>query len=84
MDVMIYSKPVCSFCTQAKNLLTIFGVAFNERVLDKDFTREWLLEQYSTARTFPVVVIDGMYIGGFDELYKYLHEERNNQTLLTE
>ena len=34
-------------------------------------TREQLLERYPTARSFPVVIVDGKPIGGFQQLKDY-------------
>jgi hypothetical protein len=44
------------------------NIPYNERRLDVHFSREQLLELYPTARTYPVVVVDGWYVGGSDEL----------------
>jgi glutaredoxin len=51
-------------------------------MLDKDFTREQLLEMYPTARSFPVVVVDGFYIGGYTQLEQKLNEEFKDQRKL--
>lgn len=40
----IYSKEKCSQCDSAKLLCTMKGVKFEVKMLDKDFTREQLLE----------------------------------------
>lgn len=85
MNVEIWSKINCPYCTSAKQILRDFNVPFTERVLDRDFTREILLETYPTAKTFPVVVIDGFYIGGYNQLSEKLNEQRNTtQRLLNE
>ena len=75
MNVVLYSKSNCSFCNKAKNLLNFHNILYDEKILDIDFTREYILSLYSQAKTFPVVVIDGVYIGGFIELQEYI---RNN------
>jgi glutaredoxin len=85
MNVEIWSKTNCPYCTSAKEILRDFNVPFTERVLDRDFTKEILLETYPTAKTFPVVVIDGFYIGGYNQLSEKLNEQRNTtQRLLNE
>jgi len=43
-------------------------------MLDQDFTREEVLEQFPGARTFPQIKVDGKAIGGFQELQNYLKE----------
>ena len=40
-------------------------------MLDEDFTREELFEQFPTARTFPQIRIDGDSIGGYNELLEW-------------
>lgn len=83
--ITIYSKPDCGACASTKQLLNSRGKTFDEKVLNTHFTRESLLEMYPTARSFPVVVIDGYYIGGYSELVKQLNEAALDSTqLLTE
>ena len=84
-DVVIWSKPDCPYCTRAKNVLRINNISFTERMLNRDFTREQLLETYPTAKSFPVVVLDGFYIGGYTQLAEKLNEVNNStQQLLNE
>lgn len=85
MSIEIYSKTNCINCTNAKQLLTTHGKPFIEYKLDEDFTREILLSKFPEAKTFPVIVIDGFNIGGFEQLKVQLTEEtNNNKTLLLE
>lgn len=83
MHVEIYTRPGCGFCDKAKQLLTTTGIPYIENRLDVDFTRETLVEKYSTAKTYPVIVVDGFYIGGYKELSALMEERvRNSQKLL--
>lgn len=82
MAIEIYSKDNCSFCVQAKQLLKIHGKEFFEYKLGEDFTREVLLSKFPEAKTFPVIVVDGFNIGGFNELSKYITEEKTNTSKL--
>jgi glutaredoxin 3 len=75
MNVVVYSKPNCQHCTSAKMLLSSKGISYTELKLDEDFTREHLLETFPSASTFPVIVVDGFNIGGFDQLRQKLNEE---------
>lgn len=72
MNVILYTKDNCSYCTNAKLLLTSKGMSFTEMKLGEDFTRETLLEMFPQARTFPVIVIDGFNIGGYVQLKERL------------
>jgi len=83
--IEVYSKENCIYCDRAKSLLRDRQIPFVEYKLDVDFTREILLEKYAEAKSFPVVVVDGFYIGGFSQLQVQLNEEmKNTQKLLNE
>jgi len=85
MNVTIYSKPNCQHCTSAKMLLSSKGISYTELKLNEDFSREHLLEIYPSAKTFPVIVVDGFNIGGFDQLRQKLNEEtQDNRKFLSE
>lgn len=85
MAIEIYSKNNCSHCEQAKTLLKMNGKNFIEYKLDEDFTREILLSKFPEAKTFPVVVIDGFNIGGFEQLKQQINEETSdNRKILLE
>lgn len=72
MKSIIWSKENCPFCTQAKSLLALKGIEFEERNVQGDWTKEDLLAVVPDARTLPQIFIDGEYIGGFTELKKHL------------
>ena len=72
MKAIVWSKDHCPFCDQAKNLLKLKGIEFEERNINKDWTREQLLESVPTARTVPQIFLDEQLIGGFTELRKHL------------
>lgn len=85
MAIEIYTKEDCSYCTSAKQLLNIHKKDYVEFKLGEDFTREILLSKFPEAKTFPVIVIDGMNIGGFDQLQKQINEEvSDNRKILLE
>lgn len=69
---ILWSKYHCTFCEQAKALLTQKGIPFEERKIGDGYTREELLEAVPHARTVPQIFLDEEYIGGFDELKKRL------------
>lgn len=84
MAIEIYSKPSCSFCEQAKNLLRSKGHIYIEYKLDEDFTKEILLSKFPEAKTFPVIVVDGYNIGGYHQLIEHLNTDPGNTKLLVE
>ena len=72
MKAIVWSKNACPFCDQAKNLLNLKGIEFEERNISTDWTREQLLEAVPNARTVPQIFLDQQLIGGFTELRKHL------------
>ena len=72
MKAVVWSKNSCPFCDQAKNLLKSKGIEFEERNINKDWTKEQLLEAVPTARTLPQIFLDDKLIGGFTDLRKHL------------
>jgi len=85
MAIEIYSKDGCPSCVKAKQLLGNNNKEFVEYKLNEDFSREVLLSKFPEAKTFPVIVVDGFNIGGYDQLFKYITEEKiENRKLLTE
>lgn len=78
MAIEIYSKNNCTFCEQAKQILRTHGKDYIEYKLDEDFTREILLSKFPEAKTFPVIVLDGFNIGGFEQLKRHLTEETSD------
>jgi glutaredoxin len=72
MKAVVWSKDSCPFCDQAKGLLKMKGIEFEEKKIGHGFTREDLLEAVPTARTVPQIFLDEELIGGFTELKKHL------------
>ena len=72
MKAVVWSKDACPFCDQAKNLLKLKGIEYEERNISSDWTREQLLEAVPDARTVPQIFLDEQLIGGFTELRKHL------------
>lgn len=72
MRAIVWSKNACPFCDQAKKLLKLKGIEFEERNISTDWTREQLLEAVPDARMVPQIFLDQQLIGGFTELRKHL------------
>ena len=71
MKAVVWSKDACPFCDQAKNLLKLKGIEYEERNISRDWTREQLLEAVPNARTVPQIFLNERLIGGFTELRKH-------------
>lgn len=74
MKAVVWSKPQCPYCDQARALLTQQGYTIEERKIGDGYTREDLLEAVPSARTVPQIFINDELIGGFTELKKKLTE----------
>ena len=67
-QVVIYTTDYCSFCARAKALLRSKGVNFDEIDLSRDLGLREEIEQRTGRRTVPQIFIDGISVGGFDEI----------------
>lgn len=69
-NVIVYSRTVCPYCTNAKQLLKQKGVAYQEINLDHEDPQVRIeLMQRTNYRTVPQIFINDQFIGGFDQLY---------------
>ena len=68
MKAIVWSKDNCSQCVQAKNMLALRGIDYEERKIGRGWTKEQLLESVPTARSVPQIFLDEEYVGGFTEL----------------
>tara|TARA_B100000949_G_C14166093_1_gene401257 strand:- start:293 stop:652 length:360 start_codon:yes stop_codon:yes gene_type:complete len=69
VDVTIYTRQFCGFCTAAKRLLDEKGVNYTEH--DATFAPELKAEMIQKANgraTFPQIFIGGTHVGGCDDL----------------
>lgn len=69
---VIWSKHNCPYCDQARALLELRAIDYEERKIGDGYTREDLLEAVPNARTVPQIFVDGVYVGGFIELHQLL------------
>jgi len=70
VDVTIYTRMACGFCTAAKRLLDSKGVAYQEH--DASFSPELRQEMIARAKgrsTFPQIFVGDVHVGGCDDLH---------------
>ena len=72
MKAVVWSKDNCPYCEQAKALLKMKGIEFEEKKIGDGYTTEEVLEAVPGARTVPQIFIDEQLIGGFQELKTHL------------
>lgn len=70
-NIIVYSKTNCPYCVKAKQLLTIKGKEFTEVVIGVDMLREDFMATFPDVRSVPFIVIDGVKIGGYDNLVEW-------------
>ena len=68
MQIKIYTKPYCSFCYAAKNLLVKRGLGFEEISLSGNAGAEQEMQELTGRRTVPQIILDDKSIGGYTEL----------------
>jgi glutaredoxin len=72
MKAIVWSKDMCPFCDKAKSLLKLKNIEFEERNINKDYTKEQLMEAVPNARTVPQIFINDELVGGYTELHRKL------------
>jgi glutaredoxin 3 len=68
--IEIYTKSYCPFCQRAKELLRIKGVQFTEYDVTTDPLRQREMQERSGQATVPEIFVDGVLLGGCDELFE--------------
>ena len=68
MQIKIYTKPYCSYCYAAKNLLLKRGLAFEEIGLAGNQPAEQEMRELTGGYTVPQILIDGVPVGGYTDL----------------
>lgn len=70
VDVTIYTRAMCGYCSAAKRLLERKGVSYTEH--DASFSPELRREMIARANgrtTFPQIFVGSTHVGGCDELH---------------
>ena len=75
LDVTVFSRKGCSHCARAKHVLQSADIAYEELVLNKDFT-DRTLRAVAARSTFPQIFVNGEHIGGADDLEHWLRKDR--------
>ena len=69
ISVELYSSASCGYCVAAKTLLKQKGFDYEEIRIDMDpVRRDEMLSRSGGRRSVPQIFINGIYVGGFDEL----------------
>ncbi|MFV0408812.1 MAG: glutaredoxin 3 [Paracoccus sp. (in: a-proteobacteria)] len=69
-QIEIYTTPTCPFCLAAKRLLNSKNAAFREIDVSRDpDLRVAMTQRAGGKRSVPQIFIDGMHVGGSDDLH---------------
>jgi len=73
MEVVMYSKPNCSWCVKAKELMNKIGLKYDEKILEQDYTRDYLmlLVPENLPLTVPQIFVNGNRIGGYEDFAEW-------------
>lgn len=69
VDITIYTRSGCPYCTRAKELLNSKGAAFNEINAGNAPELRAEMQQRSGRNTFPQIFVGSVHVGGCDDLY---------------
>ena len=77
---IIYSKPSCGYCLQAKQLLEMEQLPFEYKNLGTHYSLDEIMTLAPNAKSFPqIFVVDENgnkdLIGGFSDLVEYLNQQ---------
>jgi len=67
--VVIYTGPICNFCSAAKHLLSKKKIRYEEIDIGNDVKkRDEMLKKSNGAKTVPQIFIGKKHVGGYVEL----------------
>ena len=69
-NVIIYTTQSCPHCHRAKELLKRKKIAFEEIDVADDFKKRQEIQDRYGWMTVPIIIMDGKFIGGANELTK--------------
>ena len=84
-NITVYSKNGCSYCKLTKLLLNKHGIEFKNMLVEEEhkeaFKAKFNEEHNVELKTFPVVLIDNKFIGGYTELLDIMRNEVDHEKL---
>lgn len=72
---VVYSKPGCPSCDNAKKLIATNGDTYLENVIGRDVSREEFMEMFPSVKSVPLILEEEVgTIGGFTDLVEWYKE----------
>ena len=69
----VYGTKICLYCDKAENLLKTKELPFEKIYIDEDDNaKDYIVEQ--GFKTVPQIWLDDKWIGGYDDLVKFLNK----------
>ncbi len=73
MKNIIWTKPNCSYCSNAKSMLDEEDIEYEVRLVDEiKWTNDDMLVMAPNELTYPQIFIGEKHVGGCDDLEAYL------------
>ena len=68
--VKVYTRndPPCNWCTKAKNMLSYYGISYENVIIGEDIKRSEFMEKFPEIYSVPAIFFGEKYIGGYKEL----------------
>lgn len=74
MKIEIYGRPNCQWCTAAVNFLKRRGWEYSyHNLVAMEPNKALDILNESGMKTVPIVKVDNIYIGGYDQLEAYIN-----------
>lgn len=70
-QLTLYTRPMCILCAQVKEQLAKANVPFKAQELATPEDQEAIIKRHR-AKSFPLLVLDGAYLGGFTHVVHLL------------
>ena len=80
--IRIYTTRWCGYCVRAKILLDEKQLAYEEIALDDDLSFRQRIYDLTGGWSVPQILIDGVPIGGYTELWRLDQSGRLDETLV--
>ena len=76
MQVIVYSKQKCTYCSKAKVMLDNLGIEYTEKKFEDFKSVDDMLEDIGKkVRSMPQIKINDELIGGYNQLIEYFVNE---------
>lgn len=74
MNIVVYTKSNCPFCTSSKALMKSKGLEYAEIDCDNPYEFDGLREKYPEVKQLPQILIEGQRVGGLAGLQAALKQ----------